>query len=51
MELGQLIQGPARSSMPSDRVPFQPFDLELLRRAFTLKESGSISLPEVSSYC
>ncbi|XP_024382612.1 uncharacterized protein [Physcomitrium patens] len=46
MELGQLIQGPAGSSMPSDRVPFQPFDIEVLRRAFALKESGPISLPE-----
>lgn len=49
MELGQLIQGPAGSSMPSDRVPFQPFDIEVLRRAFALKESGPISLPEVSN--
>lgn len=49
MELGQLIQGPAGSSMPSDRVPFQPFDIEVLRKAFTLKEAGPISLPEVSS--
>jgi len=49
MELGQLIQGPAGSSVPSDRVPFQPFDLEVLRKAFTLKEAGPISLPEVSS--
>jgi len=49
MELGQLLQGEAGSSMPSDRVPFQPFDIEVLRKAFTLKETGSISLPEVSS--
>ena len=49
MELGQLIQGPAGSSMPSDRVPFQPFDIEVLRKAFTLKEAGPISLPEVRS--
>ncbi|KAG0568700.1 hypothetical protein M758_6G036200 [Ceratodon purpureus] len=46
MELGQLIQGAAGSSMPSDRVPFQPFDIEVLRKAFTLKEAGPISLPE-----
>lgn len=49
MELGQLIQGPAGSFMPSDRVPFQPFDLEVLRKAFTLKEAGPITLPEVTS--
>lgn len=48
MELGQLLQGEAGSSMPSDRVPFQPFDIEVLRKAFTLKETGPISLPEVN---
>lgn len=46
MELSQLISGPAMTSMPSDRVPFQPFDLEVLRKAFTLKEAGPIFLPE-----
>lgn len=49
MGLGQLIQDPVGSSLPSNRVPFQPFDLEVLRKAFTLKEAGPISLPEVSS--
>jgi hypothetical protein len=49
MDLGQLIQGPAGSSMTSDRVPFEPLDIEVLRKAFTLKEAGPISLPEVSS--
>lgn len=51
MELGQLLQGEAGSSIPSDRVPFQSFDIEVLRKAFTLKETGPISLPEVSSLC
>lgn len=49
MELSQLISGPAMTSMPSDRVPFQPFDLEVLRKAFTLKEAGPIFLPEVNN--
>ncbi|XP_024369021.1 uncharacterized protein [Physcomitrium patens] len=46
MELCQLVQGSAGSWMPSDRVPFQHFDIELLRRAFALKETGPIFLPE-----
>eukprot|EP00249_Psilotum_nudum_P021165 c28001_g1_i1 orf=189-890(+) len=43
MELGQLLHAPDPNI--SD-VPMQPFDLDVLRQAFTLRESGPISLPE-----
>jgi len=46
MELGQLLEGVGGASMPMNNAPFQPFDLEVMRRAFTLKEAGPISLPE-----
>jgi hypothetical protein len=50
MELGQLLEGVGGASMPMNNAPFQPFDLEVMRRAFTLKEAGPISLPEVRDF-
>ena len=45
MELGQLI--PDLPTMDvSPRI--QPFDLERLRKAFELRETGPIQLPEVN---
>lgn len=52
MELCQLVQGTAGAGLPADSVQFEPFDLEYLRQAFTLRETGLISLTEVSPvYC
>lgn len=42
MELGQLLG----AGMETLNVHIQPFDVDVLHQAFSLKESGSISLPE-----
>ncbi|KAH8973880.1 hypothetical protein BDL97_01G071000 [Sphagnum fallax] len=46
MELGELVQVAGTSGMPSESVTFHPLNFEMLRQAFTLRETGPISLPE-----
>jgi hypothetical protein len=51
MELGELVQVAGTSGMPSESVTFHPLNFEMLRQAFTLRETGPILLPEVRIVC
>ncbi|KAG6386524.1 hypothetical protein SASPL_155427 [Salvia splendens] len=46
MQLGQLIQNSSLSRETNTRI--QPFDLDILREAFQLRETALVDLPSVS---
>lgn len=48
MQLDQLIQNTSSSRDTSARI--QPFDLDILKEAFQLRETGPIDLPLVSDF-
>lgn len=48
MQLDQLIQNTSFSRDTSARI--QPFDLDILKEAFQLKETAPIDLPAVSHF-
>lgn len=48
MQLGQLIQDTSISR--ETNIHIQPFDLDILREAFQLRETAPVDLPPVSFY-
>ena len=48
MQLDQLIQNTSTSRDTTARI--QPFDLDSLKEAFQLRESGPIDLPQASNF-
>lgn len=50
MQLDQLIQNNTSSSRETN-ARIQPFDLDVLREAFQLRETAPVDLPSVRLYC
>lgn len=48
MQLDQLIQNPSLSRDTSARI--QPFDLDILKEAFQLRETSVVDLPAVRNF-